>query len=69
MNVREDVIGTAEAAQLLGISLHRVRALIAADRLPARKLGRDWVIARADLALVAERRPGRPRRLARERES
>ncbi len=69
MNVREDVIGTAEAAGLLGVSLHRVRALIAADRLPARKLGRDWVIARADLSLVAERRPGRPRHTCADRQS
>jgi excisionase family DNA binding protein len=60
-----DVLNTAEAAQELHVTPDRVRKLIRAQRLPARKLGRDWAIARTDLAGVTERRPGRPRRVAR----
>jgi excisionase family DNA binding protein len=59
---QQEIIGAAEAAQTLGVSVDRIYALIKARRLPARKISRDWVIVRADLALVAERRPGRPRR-------
>lgn len=58
----QDALTTAEAARLLGISRARVHALIASRRLPARKIGRDWTIVRADLGLVSDRRPGRPRR-------
>lgn len=60
---------TRAAATRLGITPRRVLALIRAGRLPARKLGRDWLIAEADLAGVAERPPGnrtgRPRRTKR----
>lgn len=59
-----ETLTTNEAAGILGVSRARVHALITARRLPARKIGRDWTIARADLSLVAHRRPGRPRRLA-----
>lgn len=52
------LLSTKDAAARLGITPRRVAALIAAGRLPATKLGRDWLIAEADLALVAERKPG-----------
>lgn len=55
-------IGTAVAAKRLGVSQDRVRALIIAGRLPAKKLGRDWFIDPEDLALVKNRKPGRPRK-------
>ena len=54
-----DALTIAEAAQFLGISRTCVHALLATGRLPARKLGRDLAIARADLGLVTDRRPGR----------
>ena len=57
-----DLIGTAEVAKRLGVSQDRVRALIKAERLPATKLGRDYFIAPKDLALVKNRKPGRPRK-------
>ena len=57
-----NLIGTAMAAQRLGVSPDRVRALIKAGRLPAQKLGRDYVIDPKDLALVKNRKPGRPRK-------
>lgn len=38
-----------EAAERLGLSHQRVRQLIDQGRLPARKVGRDWVILESDL--------------------
>lgn len=65
-----ELITTAEAAERLGVVRSRVLALIAEGRLPATKLGRDWVIQAEDLARVApgesgffrgDREPPRPR--------
>ncbi len=55
-------IGTTEAARRLGISQARVRQLIAAGRLPATRLGRDWAIDERHLSRVAVRKTGRPRK-------
>lgn len=53
------IISTAEAARRLGLTTtRRVVALIAAGRLPAVKLGRDWLIEESALAVVADRKPG-----------
>jgi excisionase family DNA binding protein len=54
------LITTKEAAARLGVIPARVRALIAAKRLPAQKVGRDWLIKEKDLELVRDRKPGRP---------
>lgn len=51
-----------QAATELGVSARRVRALITDERLPAEKVGRDWLIKPGDLAKVKERKPGRPRK-------
>lgn len=51
-----------QAADELGVTARRVRAMIADDRLPAEKVGRDWLIKKADLVKVKERKPGRPRK-------
>lgn len=55
-------ITTTEAAEELGVTAGRVRAMIAAGHLPARKIGRDWAIRRRDLDRVRERKTGRPRK-------
>ncbi len=55
-------ITTQEAADLLGVSARRVRALIQSGRLPATKYGRDYLINNYDLAAVQYRSPGRPRK-------
>lgn len=55
------MIATKAAARELGITVQRVRVLIREGRLPAQKLGRDWIIRWADLDLVRERKPGRPK--------
>jgi excisionase family DNA binding protein len=55
------LITTNEAAVKLNVSRRRVLALITDERLPAQKMGRDYFIEEADLKLVAERKPGRPK--------
>jgi excisionase family DNA binding protein len=54
------MISTQDAAARLGVTRRRVLALIADGRLPAQKLGRDWLIEEKDLAKVEDRPPGRP---------
>jgi excisionase family DNA binding protein len=56
------MITTDIAAKILGVSQRRVTALITAGRLPAIKLARDWIIDEKDLELVADRKPGRPKK-------
>ena len=51
---------TKEAAEILEISTARVRQLVLSGRLPGQKFGRDLMIQEKDLALVADRKPGRP---------
>ena len=55
-------INTKAAAEILGVNDSRVRQLILSGRLPAQKVGRDWIIRERDLAKVADRKPGRPRK-------
>lgn len=59
-----DVISTNEAAETLGVTPRRVLALIESGKLPAMQMGRFYVIRKADLALVAERKAGRPKKEA-----
>lgn len=54
------LISTKEASEKLGVSVLRVQQLIWAKRLPAKKIGRDFVIDENDLGLVADRPTGRP---------
>jgi excisionase family DNA binding protein len=58
------LLTTKDAAVRLGVSQRRVIALIQGGRLPAQKVGRDYVIAERDLKLVSNRKPGRPRKRA-----
>lgn len=51
---------TKEAADLLNVSPSRVRQMVLSGRLPAEKFGRDLLIQEKDLALVANRKLGRP---------
>jgi excisionase family DNA binding protein len=54
------LLTTDETAARLGVTKRRVQAMIRAGRLPAEKMGRDWFVREQDLALVADRKPGRP---------
>jgi excisionase family DNA binding protein len=51
-----------QAAKILKVDDSRVRVLIREGRLPAQKVGRDWVIMEPDLELVRVRKPGRPKK-------
>jgi len=54
------MINTSQAAKAIGVTPRRVLALIQSGRLPAVKVGRDWVVKKSDLKLVSSRKPGRP---------
>lgn len=56
----ENLISMTEAAEKLGISRKRVFDFIKAERLPAQKIGKTYVIREVDLELVRERKTGRP---------
>ena len=51
-----------QAASELGVSVPRVHQLIQEERLPAEKLGRDWIIESGDLEKVKDRPTGRPKK-------
>jgi excisionase family DNA binding protein len=55
------MLTTSEVADKLGVTVQRVHQLINEGRLPAQKVGRDYIINDDDLKLV-ENRPkvGRP---------
>ena len=58
------LLTTQQAAERLGITPGRVRQMIINGQLPATKVGRDNFIREADLKLVADRKVGRPSKLA-----
>lgn len=56
-----DFLSTLEVAEVLGVTVGRVRQLLNEGRLPgARKFGRDWMIPRESLENVKNRKWGRP---------
>jgi excisionase family DNA binding protein len=57
-------ITNKEAAARLGISKQRVWQLIQSGKLPAQKVGRDWIIEKKVLERpeIRDRKPGRPRK-------
>lgn len=52
---------TKEVAEKLGVTVGRVRQMIADGQLPAEKIGRDNFIKETDLKLVKDRKVGRPK--------
>lgn len=54
-----NLLTTEQAAARLGVSPRRVRAMIAAGRLAAQQVGRDWLISPE---AIRDYRPGRPGR-------
>ena len=54
------LLSTPEAAEALGVTVARVQQLIWRGRLPAQKVGRDYVIQESDLEAVKVRPTGRP---------
>ena len=56
------LLGAGDAAAVLGVSSRRVRQMLAHGILPGQRVGRTWVVNRADLEPLRHRRPpvGRP---------
>lgn len=54
------MLTTKQAAAELGISERRIRQIVGTPALPAARVGRDWVIRRADLEIARARatKPG-----------
>lgn len=57
-----DFLTTKQVAERLGITPRRVQALVTAGKLPAQKIGRDYLIKEKDLKLVENRKVGRPKK-------
>ncbi len=57
-----DYLTTRQVAEKLGVSIGRVQQLVAENRLPSVKIGRDRFILESDLKLVADRKTGRPKK-------
>ena len=55
------LLTTKEAAEMLGVTVRRVQAMIIDGRLEAEKLGRDYVVKESSLESVKERKAGRPK--------
>ena len=53
-----DYLTTEQAGETLGVTRQRVLALIREGRLPARKVGRDWLIAPEDIEAFEKRPQG-----------
>ena len=58
----KDILTTKDAADILGVSIMRVYALIREGRLEATKHGRDWLIKPEALEAVRVRKWGRPKK-------
>jgi len=54
------MLTTRDVAERLGVSLRQVQTLIKQGKLPAAKIGRDYVVNESDLKFVQHRPKGRP---------
>jgi len=63
------LISTKDAAARLKLSARRVQELVKQGRIPAQLIGGVYLIDHRDLALVKDRKTGRPRKKAAEKKS
>jgi excisionase family DNA binding protein len=56
----DELLSTAEVAAQPGVTRQRVIELITEDGLPARKVGRAYVVRSKDVSLLAIFKVGRP---------
>ena len=56
----DDLIDTAEAAKILGLSPRTVRQHANLGNLIGKRIGRDWVFRRGDVAAFKPKDPGWP---------
>jgi excisionase family DNA binding protein len=59
----DEMLTTEQAAEQLGVTAQRVRAMVKAGRLPASRFGKSIVIRQQDLKPIMDRKPGRPKSL------
>lgn len=59
-----NILTTAQAAAVIGVSQKMVQSLIKRGRLPAEKIGRIWVVRREDAESHERGKGGRPKREA-----
>lgn len=57
----EGYLTTKEVAEKLGVTVGRIRQMVADGQLPATKVGRDNFIKETDLKLIKDRKVGRPK--------
>jgi len=57
-----DLLSAGQAAERLGVSVRRVEQFIEQGRLPAVKVGKNYIIQSSDLSLVENRKHGRPKK-------
>lgn len=58
-----ELLTTHEVAERLNLTRRQVRILIQQNKLPGKKIGRDWVVNSEDLEIAESRpRPGRPKK-------
>jgi excisionase family DNA binding protein len=55
-----ELLSTAEAGERLGVTRQRILELITAGRLPARKVGRSYVVRAGDVSSLERNKVGRP---------
>lgn len=55
------LISTKDAADRLNLSVRRVQEFVKQGRLPAQMIGGVYMIEEKNLALVKDRKPGRPK--------
>lgn len=56
----DELLSTAEVAANLGVTRQRVLELITGERLPARKVGRSYVVRASDVSALTLYKVGRP---------
>ncbi len=59
-NEAKNLLSITEAAKRLGVIRQRVFQLVQTGKLPAVKVGSQYVIKESDLELVKDRKTGRP---------
>lgn len=56
------MLTTTQAATHLGVAVRTIQLWITQKKLPAQKMGRDWLIAEADLEAFTPPLMGRPKK-------
>jgi excisionase family DNA binding protein len=56
----DEWLTVAQVVPLLGLSDSRVQRLLRAGQIPARKVGRDWIVSRRAVDQFLAQPPGRP---------